>query len=1144
MSEFVHLHNHTDYSLLDAAQSIDMMCDRLTDINMDSIAVTEHGNLFSLVPFYQNAKKNGIKPIMGCEVYVSTGSHEDRHIDKNSKKWNYHHLLLLVQNDIGLKNLIKLVSIGFLNGFYYKPRVDKDLIRKYSDGLICTSGCLAGEVNYYASIDDYENAKRAALEYKEIFGDRFFLEVQNHGIEEEVKSHKVLLRLSSDLDIPLVATNDNHYAFEEHWESHDILFCCGMGKELSDTNRLRYEPRQFYIKTQDEMHKLFKDFPGAIENTRRISDMCNAEISMGSYHLPMFPIPGLDGEGEGDPDEYLRNLCVDGLNARYNEITPTIQKRLDYELGVIKKMGFAGYFLITQDFVNYAKDNKIPVGPGRGSAVGSIVSYASGITDLDPLKYNLLFERFLNPDRISMPDIDIDFCVNGREKVIDYIKDKYGETSVAQIITFGTMKAKSSIRDVGRVMGMPYGQVDNIAKMIPNDPKMTITKAMDLNKDLKTVYDDSDTVRSLIDHSKVLEGMHRHASTHAAGIVITPGPLTDYVPLYKNPSTNDITTQADMKSVEDLGLLKMDFLGLRNLTVIDQALKIIKKRHGKEIDISALALNDEKVFNLFATGKTVGIFQFESSGMQEHLKSLKPKEFEDLIVMNSMYRPGPMGNIPEYIKRKHGEAEIRYLHPSLEEILKESCGIIVYQEQVMQIANKVGGFTLAQSDLMRKAMGKKKKRLMAGFKSDFVNGAIANKINEKTAIEIFELLEKFAEYGFNKSHSAAYALIAYQTAWLKTYYPAEYYAANLSSDINDTDKVVKLIDDAKSLDVNVLMPDVKMSFPDFRVIDDKTISYGLAAIKNVGYKAAEDIAKSRDSVNYKTIFDLCTIESTAVNKKTLESLILAGACDHLEGHRAQQYESIDKVIHFGQLYNKQGNKNQESLFSSDGVDMEIPVPELTDVEEWSSEACLSKEKELIGFYLSGNPLEPYESDLKDFEISTAKGKDSDLRVGGLISSSKLLFDKRNNQWAIITLERMSSKAEVFIFSDLFNQVKDLIHENSMIFVTGKLSNRQSEYDDVIKIIADDVMDIKRVRNKLSRHINIKLSYDKANKETLSEIHRIAKSSKGHCRFILNIESSSGYMQRVVSNDLNVSPNLEFIQQLRDILGDENVWIDS
>ena len=743
-----------------------------------------------------------------------------------------------------------------------------------------------------------------------------------------------------------------------------------------------------------------------------------------------------------------------------------------------------------------------------------------------------------------MPDIDIDFCVEGRERVIDYIKSKYGKTSVAQIITFGTMKAKSSIRDVGRVMGMPYGQVDNIAKMIPNDPKMTIDKAMKLNKDLKSTYDDNDTVRSLIDHSKVLEGMNRHASTHAAGIVIAPGPLTDYVPLYKNPSTNDITTQADMKSVEDLGLLKMDFLGLRNLTVIDKTLKIIKRRHNKEIDIRSIDLSDSKVFKLFSRGQTVGIFQFESSGIQEHLKSLQPEAFEDLIVMNSMYRPGPMGNIPEYIKRKHGESEIRYLHPSLEEILKESCGIIVYQEQVMQIANKIGGFTLAQSDLMRKAMGKKKKRLMAGFKTDFVNGAKSNQINEKTAIEIFELLEKFAEYGFNKSHSAAYALIAYQTAWLKTYYPAEYYAANLSSDINDTDKVVKLIDDAKSLDVKVLAPDVKMSYPDFRVIDDQTISYGLAAIKNVGYKAAEDIAKSRDEHNYSTIFDLCKIDSTAVNKKTLESLILSGACDELDGHRAQQFESIDKVVHFGQLYNKQINKNQESLFGGDGVEIDIPTPALTDAEEWSSDECLSREKELIGFYLSGNPLEPYEMDLKDFEISSVKGKDSELRLGGLISSSKLLFDKRNNQWAIITLERMSSKAEIFIFSDLYNQVKDLIHENSLIFVSGKLSNRQSEYDDVLKIIADDIIDIKRVRDKLSRHINVKLSYNQGNKDILSKIHSIAHSNKGHCRFVLNIESSTGYIQRMVSNDLNVSSSLELINQLRALLGDDNVWIDS
>ena len=1141
MSEFVHLHNHTDYSLLDAAQSIDMMCDRLSDINMDSIAVTEHGNLFSLIPFYQNAQKNGIKPIMGCEVYVSTGSHKDRHIDKNSKKWNYHHLLLLVQNDTGLKNLIKLVSIGFLNGFYYKPRVDKELIKEYNEGLICTSGCLAGEVNYYASIDDYDNAKRAALDYKEIFGDRFYLELQNHGIDKEIKSHAILSRLSKDLDIPLVATNDNHYAFEEHWESHDILFCCGMGKELSDTNRMRYEPRQFYIKTQDEMYKLFKDFPGAIENTCKIAESCSAEIKMGEYHLPMFPIP--ESNGQVDPDKYLREICINGLNERYNEITPTIQKRLDFELDIIKKMGFAGYFLITQDFVNYAKDSNIPVGPGRGSAVGSIVSYSSGITDVDPLRYNLLFERFLNPDRVSMPDIDIDFCVEGREKVIDYIKSKYGETSVAQIITFGTMKAKSSIRDVGRVMGMPYGQVDNIAKMIPNDPKITIDKAMGLNKDLKKVYENDDSIKSLIDHSKVLEGMNRHASTHAAGVVITPGPLTDYVPLYKNPSTKDIATQADMKSVEDLGLLKMDFLGLRNLTVIDKTLQIIKSRHNKDIDISTLSLDDQKVYELFALGNTIGIFQFESSGMQEHLKKLKPTVFEDLIAMNSLYRPGPMNHIPDYIKRKHGQAEIRYLHPKLEPILEETYGIIVYQEQVMQIANIIGGFTLGQSDLMRRAMGKKKKRLMAGFKTDFVNGAKERDISEKIAIEIFELLEKFAEYGFNKSHSAGYSLIAYQTAWLKTYYPAEYYAANLSSDINDTDKVVKLIDDAKQFNVNVLAPDVNLSFPDFRVIDDNTISYGLAAIKNVGYKAAEDIAKKRKE-NYITIFDLFKIGSNAVNKKTLESLILAGACDNLNGHRAQQFESIEKAIHFGQLYNKNVNNDQESLFSGSSVEIDIPTPALVDVQEWSPEECLSKEKDLIGFYLSGNPLEPYTMDLQDFEIEENKTKDGELRLGGIISSIKLLFDKRNNQWAILTLERLTSKAEIFIFSENYNRIKDLITENNIVFIRGKLSNRQTEYDDVLKIIADDVIDMKKVRQKLSRHIHIKVPYTQLDKNILSSVRILAEQNKGQCRFVINVEASSGYMQKIVSDDLYVSSDTEFISQLRKLIGQDNVWVQS
>ena len=1141
MSEFIHLHNHTDYSLLDAAQSIDMMCNRLDDIGMDTIAVTEHGNLFSLIPFYKHAIKKGIKPILGCEVYVATGKHTDRHIDKNSQKWNYHHLLLLVQNNEGLKNLIQLVSIGFLDGFYYKPRIDKDLIKKFSDGLICSSGCLAGEVNYYASIDDYENAKRAALDYKEIFNDRFYLEVQNHGIDKEIRSHKILKKLSTELDIPLIATNDNHYAFEEHSESHDILFCCGMGKEISDKDRLKYEPRQFYIKTQDEMHTLFKDFPGALENTQQVAESCSVDIKMGKYHLPEFPIPELNGDG--NPDHYLKELCLKGLSDRYKQITPTIQQRLDYELGIIKKMGFAGYFLITQDFVNYAKSNKIPVGPGRGSAVGSLVSYSIGITDLDPLKYNLLFERFLNPDRISMPDIDIDFCIDGREKVIDYIKSKYGKTSVAQIITFGTMKAKSSVRDVGRVMGLPYGQVDSIAKMIPNDPKMTLDKAMNLSKELKQSYDDSDTIKSLIDHSKVLEGMNRHASTHAAGIVITPGPLTDYVALYKNPATNDITTQADMKSVEDLGLLKMDFLGLRNLTVIDRTIRIIKNRHNKDIDISEINLKDDKVFDLFSKGSTIGIFQFESAGMQEHLKKLKPTSLEDLIVMNSLYRPGPMRYIPDYIQRKHGKAQITYLHPKLEDILKDTHGIIVYQEQVMEIANKIGGFTLAQGDIMRKAMGKKKKRLMSGFKADFIDGAKNNGIAKKIAMEIFDLLERFSEYGFNKSHSAAYALIAYQTAWLKTHYPAEYYSANLSSDINNTDKVLMLFDDAKNMGITILPPDVNQSYADFRVIDDETISYGLAAIKNVGYKAAEDISVYReDNEGYKTIFDLLMNDSTAVNKKTLESLILAGACDNLDGHRAQQYISIDKAIRFGQLYNQNSHANQESLFSNEGMD--IPIPELDDSGEWDRDECLSKEKELIGFYLSGNPLEPYKTDLDDFEIDTHKGNEAIYRVGGIITEVKELFDKRNNKWAIITLDRMSKKSEIFVFSDLYNRISHLLNDNGLIFVSGKLSNRQTDDDDVLKIIADDIIDMKNARNKFSRHIHIKIPYNSDNKELLESVKSLVTTHSGGCRFIINAETSSGYMQKIVSKDLHVSSDIDFILKMREILGNDNVWIDS
>ena len=704
------------------------------------------------------------------------------------------------------------------------------------------------------------------------------------------------------------------------------------------------------------MFALFKDVPQALENTIRIAESCDLEIPMGEYHLPTFPIPGENGAGDGDA--FLRTLCDAGLKERYGTISTEIQQRLDFELSVIKKMGFAGYFLITQDFVKYARDNHIPVGPGRGSAAGSIVAYCTRITDVDPIKYNLLFERFLNPDRISMPDIDIDFCIEGREKVINYIKERYGHDSVAQIITFGTMKAKSVLRDVGRVLGMSYAEVDRIAKMVPNELKMTLKKATEMNPELKKIPSIDETHKELMDFSKILEGLHRHASTHAAGVVIAPGPLTDYVPLFKSPSTGDITTQTEMTALEDLGLLKMDFLGLRNLTVINKAVLMIEKNHGEKVDIAKIDLEDEKVFVLFAKARTTGIFQFESDGMREYLKQLKPTCIGDLIAMNALYRPGPMANIPEFIARKNGSSKIDYIHSTLEPVLKETYGIIVYQEQVMQISQIIGGFSLAQGDMLRRAMGKKKAEIMAAFKVDFVEGAVQKNIYKKLAVEIFDLLEKFAQYGFNKSHSTAYALVAYQTAWLKTHYPAEFMAANLSSEMGDTDKVVKLLDSAKKMGIEILPPDVNTSFEDFRAINDACIAYGLSAIKNHGTKASAAISEYRlANGEFKTIFDVTKIEDHVINRKALESLVQAGACDNLEGHRAQQFAIIDDALRWGQKMSEEAASSQESLFGGDTPVAAISAPALPDVAEWTTEECLRREKEIIGFYLSGDPLE-------------------------------------------------------------------------------------------------------------------------------------------------------------------------------------------
>jgi len=1146
MADFVHLHNHSDFSLQDAAQSVQMLCDRVDDLGMDTIALTEHGNLFSMIPFYKAARKKGLKPILGCEIYVAVNSHRDKKqiSTPTGKKWGYHHLVLLVQNIAGYKNLMKLVTIGYLEGFYYRPRVDKELLRKYNEGLICTSACLAGEVNQFAAQGNFEGAKKAALEYAEIFPGRYYLELQDHQIPEEHAAHEILKRLASELELPLVATNDCHYALEDHWEAHDVLFCLGTDKNRSDTNRVRYEPRQFYIKTVDEMFDLFRETPQALENSLRIAESCDLEIPMGKYHLPTFPIP--DENGNGDGDAYLRMLCEAGLKERYGTATHEIQHRLDFELNVIKKMGFAGYFLITQDFVKYARDNHIPVGPGRGSATGSIVAYCTGITDVDPIHYNLLFERFLNPERISLPDIDIDFCIEGREKVINYIKERYGKESVAQIITFGTMKAKSVLRDVGRVLGMSYGEVDRIAKMVPNELKITLDKAEKMNPDLKKIASIDETHKELMEFSKVLEGLHRHASTHAAGVVIAPGPLTDYVPLFKSPSTGDITTQTEMNALEDLGLLKMDFLGLRNLTVINKAVIMVEKNHGKKIDIAKINLEDEKVFTMFAEARTTGIFQFESDGMREYLKQLKPTCIGDLIAMNALYRPGPMANIPEFIARKNGQSKIDYIHPTLESVLKETYGIIVYQEQVMQISQIIGGFTLAQGDMLRRAMGKKKADIMAAFKVDFVDGAVKKGIDKKLAIEIFDLLEKFAQYGFNKSHSTAYALVAYQTAWLKTHYPAEFMAANLSSEMDDTDKVVKLLDSAKKMGIEIMPPDVNTSFADFRAISDTCIAYGLAAIKNQGSKAAAAIAHHREeSGDYKTLFDLCQIGSHVINRKALEALVQAGACDHLEGHRAQQFEMIDDALRWGQKMNEEAASSQESLFGGTADVAAIAAPSLPDVEEWTSEDCLRREKEIIGFYLSGNPLEKYIDDIKEFaNVNLAdipEKKPEEIRIGGIIRNVNTRYDKKNRPWAIVELNGSAGKADIFVFNDVYEKTKELLMDDNCIFVKGSPSNRDDD-SGALKMIAGDVFPLAQTREKLSRHINVILNSDQNDEDLLGSLKDVSSKNKGHCGLIIHLKSENGSVQRVRASKMGVNASKDFIQSLRDIFGDKHVWI--
>ena len=1142
-SEFVHLHNHSDYSLLDGAQTVQTLVNTVDDLGMDSVALTEHGNMFSVIPYYKSAKSAGIKPIIGCETYVAVGSRFDKK-PRSDGGWGNNHLVLLAKDYKGYQNLMKLVTHGYLEGFYYRPRIDIELLQKYNEGLICLSGCLKGEIPERMLKDDWNGAKEAALRFSEIFPDRFYLEIQNHGIPDEEQNIKNIKKLSSELDIPMVCTNDAHYAKHEHWEAHDVHICLGTGKDRNDPNRLRYATPEFYFKSQDQMFELFKDIPGAIENTRKIADSIEIEIPMGDYHLPNFPLPA--NLPEQTPDSYLKTLCEKGVKEKYGDYTKELSDRLDHELKVINQMGFAGYFLITADFVKYAKDNHIPVGPGRGSAAGSLVSYSLDITTVDPIRHQLLFERFLNPDRISMPDIDIDFCIERRGEVIDYIKNQYGENSVTQIITFGKMKAKQAVRDVGRVLGYSFGEVDRLAKMIPPTLNISLEEALDQSPEL---YDASEgEYKELINFSKILEGMNRHASTHAAGVVIAPGDLTDYVPLYRS-SQGDVTSQYDMKGLEELGLLKLDFLGLRNLTVIDNTIKLIQDK-GEKVNIEKIPLDDPKVYKLFAKGLTTGVFQFESSGMREFLKKLKPTAIEDLIAMNALYRPGPMKNIDDFISRKGGKKKIKYSHPSMEPILKETYGIIVYQEQVMQIAHEIAGFSLAEADIMRRAMGKKIKKLMDELKVKFVEGANKkNKISSTKAEDIYELIEKFAQYGFNKSHSTAYAYVAYQTAWLKAHYPAEFMSANLTSEMSNMDRVVILINECRKLKIDVDPPDINVSDINFRPVNNKTISFGLNAIKNVGTKALEQIIEARNEYGeFNTIFDFTSnVNLKSVNRKVLESLNMAGALDALEGNRLQKHNSIDTALKYGQTIQQNKSRNQVDLFGSDNLgspDLSI-VPQLNQSEEWAENTLLENEKEVLGIYLSGHPLLKYADELEefsnyDFTDKVVANNEKTVRIGGSISELKMHFDRKNNQMAFFKLECLGGQVEILTFSDTFSKYRSLIANDAVVFVKGKPTDG-SDFSD-LKLIADEIIPLDKARDFYSKNVNIRLEPSKMSLDDVDSLYSMVKDHKGKCGLMIHISTNLKKDSRIFSHNIKVSSHASFLKKLRDNYGKENIWV--
>jgi len=1055
---FVHLHCHSEYSLLDGAARINKMVDRAVKLGMPALAVTDHGTMFGLLDFYRLARKAGIKPILGCEVYVAPRSRFQKEAKRDDSQY---HLVLLAENNTGYQNLMRLVSSGFIEGFYYKPRVDRELLEECQEGIIGLSACLAGEIPSLILKGQHEKAYEAARYYRDLFGkDNFYLELHDHGIPDQKTVNRALLQIAQEEDIPLVAANDVHYLSKEDAQVHDVLLCIQTGKAVEDTERMKFESDQFYFKTAEEMNSLFSEYPGAISNSLLIAERCNIETDFSKRYLPEFHLPK-----DKNPNSYLKELCYEGIRKRYTEITEIMEERLAYELNVIEEMDYAHYFLIVWDLIEYAKKEKVIVGPGRGSAAGSLVAYCLGITNIDPLKYSLLFERFLNPERISMPDIDIDFCDDKRDRILQYVCEKYGQERVAQIITFGTMAARAAVRDVGRALAIPYADVDRIAKLIPNEPKMTIKKALDQSREMQSFYREPH-YRELLDMSTAVEGLPRHASTHAAGVVIAKEPLVNLVPLYKTTDST-IATQFPMGTLEDLGLLKMDFLGLKTLSIIGEALENIEKRHRKTIDIENIPLDNEKTFEMLSRGETTGIFQLESTGMRSVLRDLIPNKFEDIIAVVALYRPGPMEQIPVFVQSKHGKRQINYAHPVLEPILNETYGVIVYQEQIMEIAARMAGFTLGQADLLRRAIGKKKMEILDEQRQLFINGCMENGYSENLAVEIYDLILKFASYGFNKSHAAAYAMIAYQTAYLKANYPVEYMAALMTVYCSNSDKVALYIADCKRMGVELLPPDINESEIHFTPLGENRIRFGLAAVKNVGEGAIESIVRARQEKPFISLKDFVSrIDMRTCNRKVLESLVKCGAFDSLGGHRAQYLNILEDVLAQGHSVQKEREQGQISMFSLMGksVQEELLTDKLVDIEPFSDKERLALEKEMLGLYISGHPLEPYRLILENMpnltpcaELSEA-GDNCHVKVGGILVAVRNFYTKKNRQMAFVKLEDLSGSVELVVFPDLFENHSSQLKEDNLLLVEGRTDFKEEED---VKIIAESIKPLNR-----------------------------------------------------------------------------------